>query len=267
MLRKFTKMHAAGNDYIIFDCLSFPIEDPSVLANELCKRHFSIGADGLVMILPSKIADARMRIFNADGGEARMCGNASRCVGKWLFERKIVKKSRILLETNSGVRSLFLTVRNGAVEKIAVDMGKVEVGEMFSLDILGERYEMRGVSVGNEHQVCFVPDVDYLPLERIGRSFEQNPRYPDGVNTEFCEILGKNQLKARTFERGSGETLACGTGACAVAAAAIFQGSCNEKEIIRISMRGGELGVICEEGLRLRLVGDACFAFEGEIEI
>ena len=267
MPMKFSKMHGAGNDYILFDCINGVINDPEGVARAVCKRRFSIGADGIVMILPSKIADARMRIFNADGSEAKMCGNASRCIGKWLFERGVVKKSRILLETESGVRELFLTVRDGVVEKITVNMGRASVGEMFSLDVAGERYEMRGVNIGNEHQVTFVPDVDFLQLERIGSAFEQNPRYEGGVNTEFCEILEKNRLKVRTFERGSGETLACGTGACASAMAGIVRGACDPSRLIRISMRGGELGVLCDSEMNLRLTGDAHLVFEGEGDI
>lgn len=263
----FIKMHAAGNDYIYFDCLGAPLNAPEEIAKQICKRHFSVGADGIVLICPSKIADARMRIFNADGSEAKMCGNAARCVGKLLYNNNFIKKSRIMLETESGVRELFLTIKNKRVEKITVDMGNARFDDMFFLDVCGQKYEMRGISIGNEHQVTFLPDVDFLDLGKIGGSFEKNPRYADGVNTEFCEIVAKNHLKVRTFERGSGETLACGTGACAAAVAAILCGSCETGKLIRVSMRGGDLFVTCDENYRLRLMGDAKVAFLGTLEL
>lgn len=263
----FIKMHSCGNDYIFIDCLNMQPTDPEDLARKLSQRHFSVGADGLVLILPSKIANARMRIFNADGSEAKMCGNAARCVGKWLYESGVAIKSHIKLETESGIRDLYLTVRDGAVEKITVDMGYATLGEMFFYEVCGEKYEMRSINVGNEHQVAFVPDADFLDLNKIGPCFEKNPRFSEGVNTEFCEILDKNHLKVRTFERGSGETLACGTGACASAVAGINAGYCEFDKLIRVSMRGGELAVFCGTDYRLRLLGDAKIAFWGAIEI
>ena len=263
----FIKMHGAGNDYIYFDCLLKPLPEPEKAAVLLSKRHFSVGADGIVLICPSKIADAKMRIFNADGSEAKMCGNAARCVGKLLYESNFAHKSRIRLETNCGICELFLTVKNGRVDKISVDMGKATVGEMFSLNICGQKYEMRAVNVGNEHQVTFVSDVDFLNLDKMGRHFEKNSRFEEGVNTEFCEILSKNHLKVRVFERGSGETLACGTGACASALASIIAGYCDFGRLIKISMRGGELSVVCDENLGVRLMGDATKVFEGSVEV
>ena len=263
----FIKMHGAGNDYIYFDCLVKPIDHPEKLSVILSKRHFSVGADGIVLICPSKVADAKMRIFNADGSEAKMCGNAARCVGKLLYESGFVHRSRIRLETESGICELFLTIKNGQVDKISVDMGKASISEMFFLDVCGQKYEMREINIGNEHQVTFVPDVDFLDFNKIGRHFEKNPRFPEGVNTEFCEVLGKNHLKVRVFERGSGETLACGTGACASALAGIVGGYCDFGRLIKISMRGGELAVVCNEELSVRLLGDAVKAFEGSIEI
>ena len=267
MILNFIKMHGAGNDYIYFDCLLKQINEPEKLAVLLSKRHFSVGADGIVLICPSKIADAKMRIFNADGSEAKMCGNAARCVGKLLYESHFAHRSRIRLETNSGICELFLTIKNGRVEKISVDMGTGTVGDMFSLDVCGQKHEMREVNVGNEHQVTFVPDVDFLSLDKIGRHFEKNSRFLYGVNTEFCEILDKNHLKVRVFERGSGETLACGTGACAAALAGIIGGYCDFGRLIKISMRGGELAVVCNEDFSVRLMGDAIKVFEGSIDI
>lgn len=263
----FTKMHGAGNDYIYFDCLTKTIPEPQKLAVILSKRHFSVGADGIVLICPSKIADAKMRIFNADGSEGKMCGNAARCVGKLLYESNFAHKSRIRLETESGICELFLTVRNGKVEKISVDMGRAKIGEMFLFDVCGQKYEMHEINVGNEHQVTFVPDVDFLNLSKIGRHFEKNTRFDGGVNTEFCEILGKNHLKVRVFERGSGETLACGTGACAAALAGIASGYCDKGRLIKISMQGGELAVVCDENNSVRLSGDAVHVFDGNINV
>lgn len=263
----FTKMEGTGNDYIFFDCLESDLEEPAKVAKMLSRRHFSVGSDGIVLICRSKIADVRMRIFNSNGSEAKMCGNAVRCVAKLIYDCNFVRKSRIKIETESGIREVFLTVRNGSVEKITVDMGVVSAGEVFILETNGEKFEMRAVDVGNPHQVAFLPDVDFLDFEKIGRSCEKNLRFEDGVNTEFCEILGKNHLKVRVFERGSGETLACGTGACASAVAAIKNGMCEVGKPIKISMRGGELSVLCDENFHTYLTGDAHVTFQGEAEI
>lgn len=263
----FIKMHAAGNDYLFFDCLGAPLPHPEKCARLLSRRHFSVGADGIVLILPSKIANARMRIFNADGSEGKMCGNAARCVAKWLYESNFARKSRITLETESGIRTVFLTVRDGKIEKISVDMGKAICGDTFFLESCGQKLEMREVNIGNDHQVTFVPDVDYIDLDKLGRAFEKNPRYTDGVNTEFCEVVDQNHLKVRVFERGSGETLSCGTGACASAVAGVIYGVCDPSRPIRITMRGGDLIVLCNEVLHVYLLGDAAHVFEGSAEI
>ena len=263
----FIKMHGNGNDYIYFDCLAKDVPAPEKLAVMLSKRHYSVGADGIVLICPSKIADAKMRIFNADGSEGKMCGNAARCVGKLLYESGFVRKSRIRLETGSGIRELFLAIKNGVVDKISVDMGNATIGEMFLLDVCGQKFEMREINVGNNHQVTFVPDVDFIDLSKLGHCFEKNPRFEEGVNTEFCEILDKNHIKSRVFERGSGETLACGTGACASAAVGIIAGYCDFGRLIRISMRGGDLFVVCDENFNIRLLGDAVKTFEGFVDV
>ena len=263
----FIKMQAAGNDYIFLDCLGKSVQDFEIIAKKLCQRRFSVGADGLVVLLSSEIADAKIRIFNADGSEAQMCGNAARCVGKLLYESNYVKKSHITLETAAGVRDIYLTVKNGKIEKISVDMGKVSLGEMFLYENMGEKFEMREVNVGNEHQVSFVPDADYIDFERLGTNFEKNPRFYGGVNTEICEIIGENHLKVRTYERGVGETLACGTGACAATVAAISRGECSISKQIKVTMRGGELFVFCDEMMRVRLMGDAFKVYEGVAEV
>ncbi len=257
------KMQAAGNDYIFLDCLVREVEDPNILARALCKRRISVGADGLILLLPSELADAKMRIFNADGSEAKMCGNAARCAARLLYESNYAKKSRITLETLSGVYKVYLTVKNRAIETIAVDMGRASVGEMFFYENGGEKYEMRAINMGNEHQVAFVPDVDFVDFDRIGPKFEKNPMFPDGVNTEICEIVGENHIKVRTFERGCGDTLACGTGACAAAVAAVVNGICSPSRLIKVDMRGGELNVLCNEMMRVILLGGARRVFEG----
>ena len=267
MRLNFIKMHGTGNDYIYFDCLVNPIQNPECLAKTLSKRHFSVGADGIVLICPSKVADAKMRIFNADGSEGKMCGNAARCVGMLLYESNFARKSHIKLETASGIREMFLTIKNSKVEKISVDMGKATLGEMFFFEACGQKYEMREINVGNNHQVTFVPDIDSLNLDKIGHHFEKNSRFEEGVNTEFCEILNKNHIKVRVFERGSGETLSCGTGACAAAIAGIAAGYCDFGRLIRVSMRGGELAVVCTEDFSVRLMGDATKVFEGSVEV
>lgn len=270
MRLSFTKMQCAGNDYIYFDCLSDEGDGKNwgEIAKSLSKRRFSVGADGIVLILPSKTAHARMRIFNADGSEAKMCGNAIRCVGKLLFESNFIKKSHIRIDTESGIRDLYLTVRDGTVGLVTVDMGvSFAENDPFTLSAEGETYELRAVNIGNDHQVAFIEEVDTLALDRIGYVFERNPRFEDGVNTEFCSIIGKNHLKMRVFERGSGETLSCGTGACAAAVAGVLKGACDIGRPVRISMRGGELFALCDENFRVFLTGEATRVFEGTVEI
>lgn len=263
----FIKMQGAGNDYIYVDCFEFALENPSEIAKILSKRRYQIGSDGLVLMCNSKDYDAKMRIFNCDGSEASMCGNAIRCMAKYLYESGRVGKSHLKIETLSGIRDVFLTIKNGKIGLICVDMGKAIIGEMFFFESRGEKYEMRSVNVGNHHQVVFLKDINSLPLEQIGRGFEQNPRFEGGVNTEFCEILDKNHLKVRVFERGSGETLACGTGACASVVVAASLGLCDFEQSIRVTMRGGDLLVKCERDYHLFLTGDAHEVFRGKIDI
>ena len=263
----FIKMQAAGNDYIFLDCLGRSIDNLSEIAKKLCRRRFSVGADGLVALLTSNIANAKMKIFNADGSEAQMCGNAARCAAKLLYESNYVKKSHITIETLSGIRDIYLTIQNGKVEKISVDMGKVTLGDMFLYENMGEKFEMREMNIGNYHQVSFVPDIDYIDFNRLGANFERNPRFESGVNTEICEVIGENHIKVRTYERGVGETLACGTGACAAAVAAIGRGTCSLSKQIKVTMRGGNLFVFCDEMMRVRLMGDAFKVYEGFAEV
>lgn len=263
----FTKMQGAGNDYLFFDCLGAELDEPQRVARRLCDRHFGVGADGIVLILPSEVADVKMRIFNADGSEAATCGNALRCVGRLLYESTLVRRSHIRIETLGGVRELFLTLHDGRIGRITVSMGVGVLGRAFVLGVGGEKYEMRYVEIGNGHRVAFVPDVDAVDLARFGESAESDTQFPLGVNTELCEIVERNRLRVRVLERGSGETLACGSGACAAAIAAIRGlGACDIGRLIKIYMRGGELGVLCTSGGAVYLSGDAERIFEGSFE-
>lgn len=263
----FTKMQGAGNDYLFFDCLGAELDEPQRVARRLCDRHFGVGADGIVLILPSEVADVKMRIFNADGSEAATCGNALRCVGRLLYESTLVRRSHIRIETLGGVRELFLTLHDGRIGRITVNMGVGVLGRAFVLGVGGEKYEMRYVEIGNGHRVAFVPDVDAVDLARFGESAESDTQFSLGVNTELCEIVERNRLRVRVLERGSGETLACGSGACAAAIAAIrWLGACDIGRLIKIYMRGGELGVLCTSGGAVYLSGDAERIFEGSFE-
>ena len=268
MIQRFIKMHGAGNDYIFINCLASgqELSEPDTIAKILSRRHFSIGADGVVFILPSSRAHARMRIFNSDGSEGATCGNALRCVAKLLYESANPKKSHVKIETESGIRDIFITVTDGKVGAITVDMGIAEPRDTYLLNVKGEKHSMREIFIGNRHQVTFVPDVDSASINEIGNRCEFS-RGNDGINTEFCEMISKNHLRVRTFERGSGETLACGSGACASAVASILIGHSDYNVPIRVSMRGGDLFVICDREMRVFLSGNACKAFEGTVEI
>ena len=279
MKLKFTKMHGAGNDYIFFDCTVPEIKDPASTAVRICKRHTSVGGDGIVIILPSDIADARMRIFNADGSEARMCGNAVRCVAKYLYDNNIIKKTDISVETLSGVKYISLSVRNGETVAATVDMGYASVSPMLvphlfdepmlntAVSVNGTFISMSAISVGNPHAVIFVNDTKTADVDEIGPAVENHKLFPDRTNVEFVKVTDRNTLCIRVWERGSGETLACGTGACAAAAAAALCGSCKYSEDIRVISLGGELTVKVEPDLHVYLTGECVKAFDGEVEL
>lgn len=260
---RFTKMQGLGNDYIYFDCMEQTIEDPSRLSIHLSRPHFGVGADGIVMILPSDTADFRMRMFNADGSEGKMCGNASRCIGKYVYERGLTKKTDLTLETLSGVKRLHLTVCQGKVEQVSVDMGVPVVQERNAvLTANGVPYTYTSVSVGNPHCVLFTSQIDAMDIETPGREIEVHPNFPDRTNVEFVEVLDRNRIKMRVWERGSGETLACGTGACASVVAAVKNGLCDRE--VTVSLRGGDLKIRFDG--ELTMTGPAAFVFDGEIE-
>lgn len=279
MKLQFTKMHGCGNDYIYFNCMDKELDNPEQLSIMLSDRHFSIGGDGIIMICHSDKADARMRMFNADGSEGKMCGNATRCIGKYLYDNGIVKKDKISLETLSGIKYLDLTVENGKVKLVSVDMGKAilvpsEIPVALSGDIAvnvphsvnGVGYSITCVSMGNPHCVVFGGDPDEIELEKIGPKFENDPIFPERVNTEFAQIIDERTIKMRVWERGSGETLACGTGACATAVAAVLCGYCKKGEDITLKLRGGEL-IINYTDERVLMTGPAAVSFTGEVEV
>ena len=276
---EFTKMHGAGNDYIYFDCFKQTIEDPSALSIALSDRHFSIGGDGIVMICPSDIADAKMRMFNIDGSEGKMCGNAIRCVAKFLYEKDICKKESISIETLSGIKYLDLKIENDKVTGVTVDMGKAilkpseipvnidgETAIAKQIVIDGKEYTATCVSMGNPHCVVFDEiDPDDIDLHCIGPKFEKNEIFPEQVNTEFVKVIDENTLKMRVWERGSGETLACGTGACATVVAAVENGFCKKGETVKVILTGGELFIRYTDEA-VFMTGPAAIAFEGTVE-
>lgn len=276
---KFTKMHGCKNDYIYFNCFHQNINNPEGLSVSLSDRHLGIGGDGVVLICPSEVADAKMRMFNLDGSEGKMCGNAIRCVGKYLYDNDIVRKEEMTIETLSGVKKLSLSRQNGEIKFAKVDMGKamLEPREIpvlideekvidYPVEIGGKEYKITCVSMGNPHCVVFEENIDGLKLEFLGPLFEYNPLFPERVNTEFVKVIDEHTLKMRVWERGSGETWACGTGACAAAVAAVENGYCKKDTDITVRLKGGNL-VIRYTDDTVYMTGNAEKIFDGEIEI
>lgn len=272
----FFKMHGIGNDYIYVNCLKETIKEPEALSRYVSHRHFGVGSDGLVMILPSSTADFKMRIFNADGSEAMMCGNAIRCVGKYVYEQKLIDRQQVAVETNSGTKHLDLTVEGDYVTQVAVDMGQAELvprkipmnadGDTFvaqPIEAAGRQWVTTCVSMGNPHAIIFVDDVDGLELERIGPAFEHHPLFPNRVNTEFVRVIDDHTLQMRVWERGSGETFACGTGACAVGVAAVLCGHARRGERLLIHLTGGDLHVTWRADGTVLMEGPAAHVCDG----
>ncbi len=276
----FSKMHGIGNDYIYINCFKETVTDPERLSVFLSDVRFGVGSDGLVLILPSEVADFRMRIFNADGSEAMMCGNATRCIGKYVYDMGMTDKTEISLETNSGIKYLTLYPdANNKIESVKVDMGKAilvprEIPVNSDLErfiaqpvtVDGKEYAMTCVSMGNPHAVVFLPEVDSLDLKKIGPSFEHHELFPDRVNTEFVRVIDDHTLQMRVWERGSGETFACGTGTCATVVAAVLNGFCKKEEEILVHLRGGDLRIIYHEDDTVTMIGPATYVFEGKME-
>ena len=287
---RFTKMEGAGNDYIYFDCMSDTTGElqekiiPHI--EKLSDRHFGIGGDGVVLICPSKVADARMRMYNIDGSEGKMCGNATRCIGKFLYDNGYVKNTTCTLETLSGIKIINLKLENGKVTGATVNMGKQITNPKdipMNLDLIkpgyekqvvampyvidGKEYAITGVSMGNPHTIIFMDEnVLNLDLEKMGPKFENDPIFPERVNTEFINVIGPNELRMRVWERGSGETLACGTGSCAVGVAAILNKKVDPSKPILIHLIGGDLTIeVKDEGVFM--TGPAAIAFTGDVNI
>ncbi len=279
---KFTKMHGIGNDYVYINAIDQKIDDPNALAKKLSDRRFSIGGDGVILICPSDVADAKMRMFNADGSEGKMCGNGVRCVGKYVYDNLIEDKSRdtIAIETLSGIKTMKITTADGKAQLLEVDMGKAELKTELipavyegsdtviakPLVVNGVEHIVTCVSMGNPHCVTFVDDVDSIELEKIGPYFEKHEAFPEQINTEFVKVIDEKTLQMRVWERGSGETWACGTGACATVVAACENGYCKKGEDVTVHLKGGDL-VINYTDERVLMTGPATKVFDGEIEV
>ena len=277
---KFTKMQGIGNDYVYVNCFEETVADPERVSEIISDRHFGIGADGLVLIMPSDKADFRMRMFNADGSEGNMCGNATRCIGKFVYDNHLTDKTSITLETRSGIKKLTLYPENGRVKTVLVDMGKAVLkpadipmnvsGDTFinkPITVDGKEVFITAVSMGNPHAVTYVDDVDSLELEKIGPSFENHPLFPERVNTEFIKILDESTMQMRVWERGSGETWACGTGACAATAASVLNGYFPHDKEITVKLRGGDLFITYKSDGTVLMRGPAETIFTGEIDV
>jgi len=276
---KFTKMHGCGNDYIYVNCFEETVADPGKTSIRLSDRHFGVGGDGLVLISPSDTADFDMDMYNADGSRSGMCGNAIRCVGKYVRDRGLTDQDVITVSTQTGVKTLWLDVRDGAVRSVRVCMGAPDFrpeavpvlggGEIFlqqEIEVLGEPWTVSAVSVGNPHVVTYVTDPYALDFERIGPAFENHAVFPDRANAEFVQIIDRKTLNMRVWERGSGETFACGTGASAVLAVTARLGLCDNAADVRL--RGGTLHIEWDRDTDLLyMTGPAEFVFDGEVEI
>ena len=276
---KFTKMHGLGNDYVYVNCFEEKIDNPPAVARFVSDRHFGIGSDGLIMINPSKTADFEMEMYNADGSRGEMCGNGIRCVAKYVYDYGLTDKTQISVETLGGIKYLDLTVEDGKVSLVKVDMGKPEL-EADRIPIISEReqvidepievdgkeYHMTGVSMGNPHTVIYVDDVKGLDLEKIGPKFENHERFPKRINTEFVHCIDRQTVEMRVWERGSGITMACGTGACATAvAAALTHRALRHCHIV---MDGGTLSIEWRESDgRVLMTGPAAKVFDGKIDL
>lgn len=262
---RFTKMHGLGNDYLYV--YGPTPADAAALSRKYSDRHFGVGSDGMIFIEPSDRADFRMRIFNADGSEAKMCGNGIRCVGKYVYDKGYTEKTRLEIDTLSGVKRLELQVRDGKVRGVTVDMGKVSVEQDVTVTADGEARLLTPVSVGNPHAVVFVADAEQAPLTTVGPLIEHAPSFPDGVNVEFVSPLGPDRLRMRVWERGSGVTMACGTGACAAAAAAVKKGLCSPAVPVQVELDGGTLSILVRGDGTVSMTGPAETICEGEIEL
>ena len=271
----FTKMHGLGNDYVCINCFRERVEDPPGFARTLCDRHYGIGADGLILICPSKVSDFKMEIYNSDGSVAGMCGNGIRCLGKYVYDYRLTGKETLSIETKSGIRNMHLHIQDGKACGAMVDMGVPRLNA-HSIPILSEKdlvindpievqkknYRMTGISMGNPHAVIFLEEINGISLEETGRELEFPPRFPERANIEFCHVTARDRMEIRVWERGVGETLACGTGACAAVVASVLNDLTDEEVIVKLL--GGELSVRWDRKVNhVFLEGPAVKVFDG----
>lgn len=278
MKLSFTKMHGISNDYVYVNAFAATVPDPPTVAQKVSDRRTGIGGDGLILICPSDKAHARMEMYNADGSRGAMCGNGIRCVGKYLYDHGLARSNPLKIDTDSGLKTLFLEVQDGKVSRVTVDMGEpildgplipvAAAGQIIDqpLTVEGKSHRVTCVSMGNPHCVTFVDNVESLDLEKIGPKFEHHPFFPKRVNTEFIEVVSSTELNMRVWERGSGETWACGTGACAAAVAAVLTKKAGRR--VTIHLRGGDLEIEWRaEDNHVYMAGPAEEVFEGTMEI
>lgn len=271
----FTKMHGLGNDYVCINCFRERVEDPPGFARALCDRHYGIGADGLILICPSKVSDFKMEIYNSDGSVAGMCGNGIRFLGKYVYDYRLTGKETLSIETKSGIRNMHLHIQDGKACGAMVDMGVPRLNA-HSIPILSEKdlvindpievqkknYRMTGISMGNPHAVIFSEEINGISLEETGRELEFHPRFPERANIEFCHVTARDRMEIRVWERGVGETLACGTGACAAVVASVLNDLTDEEVIVKLL--GGELSVRWDRKVNhVFLEGPAVKVFDG----
>ena len=278
---KFTKMQGIGNDYVYVNCFEETIADPSAVARFVSDRHFGIGSDGLILVKPSDVADCEMDMYNLDGSQGAMCGNGIRCVAKFAYDHGIVHKKNITVNTKSGIKYLDLDIKDGKVSSVKVNMGSpILTAKMIPvvsdkeqvinqpLDVNGTIWNITAVSMSNPHAVTYMEDVNSLDIEKVGPMFENHINFPDRINTEFVKVIDRRTLQMRVWERGSGETLACGTGACAVAVASTLNGLVDEDVPITVKLLGGDLQILWNRQENLvYMTGPATTVFEGEIDL
>lgn len=276
---KFTKMQGCGNDYVYINCFEQTIQNPTELAKKMSNRNFGVGSDGLILVMPSQVADCKMRMFNSDGSESEMCGNGIRCVGKFVHDKNIVKKDIITVETLAGIKTLqFFKDENNMVLDVKVNMGEPifkadlipviseekDLVKNLTLTALDKTFTFTCLSMGNPHAVTFVDDVDNFDVDKYGSILEKHPAFPKKANIEFVQVINKNHLKMRVFERGSGETFACGTGTCATVVAS-FLNNKSDRTNVNVDLLGGTLNINWDEkDNNVYMTGPARFVFEGE---
>ena len=278
-MKKFTKWQGCGNDFVLFDCLQDDIEDYASVARKVCDRHYGVGADGILVVLPSAQADFRMRIFNTDGSEAEMCGNGIRCFARYLYDFGLTKETRFTVETGAGILVPEIVLEGGKVKGIKVDMGEPHLlGEEIpvvgfdgskvidkSMSVDGQKYHFTAVSMGNPHCVIFVDDAENFPIYELGHKFEVHELFPKKTNTEFVEVKDRQHVRMRVWERGAAVTLACGTGSCATVVAGILNGKLDRDAATEVELDGGKLSIHWANDNHVFMTGPAELVFSGEL--